>query len=241
MRRLTLIAAAVAALAVTTFAVAARLDGAPSARSLTGTFAATAGSTKTSTCTTTDGKTITVTHATYTGMAGGDPDLAGPIKLDARSVLNTTDAVGTVEGTLRIDVASGGDTTAHFAAVYDHGKLAGLATGHARDPHAKLVANLSADFSSSGFANGKLGASAGGSAVEVSNAKCKSTRQQNEKSRAVGTVSGLSSSAITVAGLTCSIPPSLASKTAALKVGDRAEIECTFTNAQNMLVKVSKR
>ena len=241
MRRLTLIAAGVAALALTTFAVAARLDGTPTARSLAGTFSASAGSTKTSTCTTTDGKTITVTRATYTGVAAGDPDLAGPIKLEARSVLNTTDAVGTVEGTLRIDVASGGDTRAHFVAVYDHGKLAGLATGYAHDPRAKLVANLSADFSASGLASGKLGGSAGGSAVEVTGARCKSTKQQNEKSRAVGTVSALTSSSITVAGLTCSIPPALAAKTAALKVGDRAEIECAFANSQNVLAKVAKR
>jgi hypothetical protein len=241
MRRLTLIAAGVAALVLTTFAVAARLDGAPTARSLTGTFSATAGSTKTNTCTTTDGKTITITRATYTGNAAGDPDLAGPIKLEARSVLNTTDGVGTVEGSLRIDVASGEDTKAHFAAVYDHGKLAGLASGYAHEPHAKLVANISADFSAAGFANGKIGASAGGSAVEVGNARCKSTRQQSEKSRAVGTVSALTSSSITVAGLTCSIPPALAAKTAALKVGDRAEIECAFANSQNVLVKVAKR
>jgi hypothetical protein len=46
--------------------------------------------------------------------------------------------------------------------------------------------------------------------------------------------------AITVAGLTCSVPPSLAAKVATFKVGDRAEIHCALTNGTNTLVSVAR-
>jgi hypothetical protein len=197
----------------------------------------------TRTCTTSDGKSIAVTNARYAGTALGDPDLAGAIRIDARSVINTTDGVGTVEGRLRIDVASGGDTVAGFAAVYDHGKLAGLAVGRADDPRARLLANLSATFSTTtGFADGKLGATTGGSAVEVGPARCESTKQQAEKSEAKGTVSALSTNSITVAGLTCTIPPDMSARVnAAVKVGDRAEINCRLVNGQNTLTRLEKK
>jgi hypothetical protein len=105
--------------------------------------------TKTKTCTTTDGKTVAITKGRYSGAASGDPDLAGPIRLAAHSVINTTDGVGFVDGRLRIDVP-GRDTVANFTAVYDHGALAGFARGHARTPHARLLANISDGFSSGG-------------------------------------------------------------------------------------------
>jgi hypothetical protein len=176
-------------------------------------------------------------------MAAGDPDLAGSIRIDARSVINTTDNIGRVTGRLRIDVASGGDTSAAFDAVYDHGKLAGLAEGHGHEPHAALIATLSAGFSAAGgFTDGKLGGgTAGGSAVELGPAKCRPVKTHPEKSEARGTVTALSPTSITVAGLTCAIPADLAQKAAGLKVGDRAEIRCSFTNGQNTLTKLEKK
>ena len=132
---------------------------------------------------------------------------------------------------------------ANFTAVYDHGKLAGLAAGRAREPHARLLANLSAGFASAtGFTDGKLGATAGGSAVELGPMSCKATKAPAEKSEARGTVSAVSTTSITVAGLTCAIPADLAQKVAnEVKVGDRAEIRCSFTNGQNTLVRISKK
>jgi hypothetical protein len=215
-----------------------------SAVAVAGTFGATTvSSTETKTCTSSAGKAIATTHATYRGTAAGAADLAGPITLDVRSAINTTDGVGLVEGKLRIDVASGRDTSARFTAVYDHGKLAGLATGKAHDPGMALVANLSAGFSAAGgFTDGKLGASAGGGAVEVASVRCeRAQKPRPEKSEARGTVSAVSTTSITVGGLTCAVPAALAAKTAALKIGDRAEIRCQLVNGQNTLVKVSKR
>jgi len=175
MRKLILSTVAIAMLATAGLAVAQVMDGTKSIQSVTGTFTATTVQTKgkASTCKTSDGKTIATTKATYTGTGAGNADLAGPIRLDVVSVINTTDDVGVVTGKLRIDVAAGGDTLATVTAAYEKGKLAGLATGHVQDPHAKLYANLSAGFNAAtGLTDGKLGASAGGAAVEVAKGKC---------------------------------------------------------------------
>ena len=143
---------------------------------VTGTFAATSVQPigKNKTCTTTDGKTLVTTNARYSGIAAGDGNLAGSIRLDARSVINTTDNVVVVDGKIRIHVAfGGGETVARFTGVLANAKLVGFATGHTPKPHAKLYANLSSSFSTTtGFAGGKIGAADGGSAVEVGPGKC---------------------------------------------------------------------
>jgi hypothetical protein len=243
MRKVMLLAAGLATLVAAGIAVGAGLNDARSVKSVAGTFTAASASAKTRTCKTSDGKTIAVTNGRYTGTAAGDPDLAGAIRIDARSLINTTDDVGTVEGKLRIDVASGEDTVAHFSAVYDHGKLAGLAGGRAHEPNVKLLANISAGFTTAaGFADGKLGGSSGGSAVELGPAKCEPTQAKAEKSEARGTVSAVSQTSITVAGLTCAIPSDMAQKVnEKVKVGDRAEIRCALANGQNTLVKLEKK
>jgi hypothetical protein len=80
-----------------------------------------------------------VTNGKYTGTAAGDTDLAGAITLRVRSVVNSTDKVGTVNGAFRIEV-SGRDTVGAFSSVYDNGAVAGFAAarahvGHGRRPH----------------------------------------------------------------------------------------------------------
>jgi len=243
MRKLTFTAVVVAALAAASIAVAHGIEGAKTAKSVAATFAATAGSTTTRTCTTAEGKVITVTTGKYTGTASGDPDLTGAITISARSTINTTDGVGVVDGQFRIDVASGRDTVAAFSTVYDHGNIAGLAAGRARDPHLKLLGNISAAFSASGFASGKLGGgTAGGAAVEIGPGSCKASKPQAEKSEARGTITALSTSSITVAGLTCNIPADMASDVnAKFKVNDRAEIRCALSSGQNTLTKIEKK
>src|ERR687888_52300 len=109
-RTLMLAASVVGALTAASYAVAHGLDGAKSAKAVAGTFSATTASkVQTRTCTTTDGKTIVSSNGTYTGTASGDADLTGPVTLQARSTINSTDGVGVVTGTIRIDVASGED------------------------------------------------------------------------------------------------------------------------------------
>jgi len=243
MRRLTFIAAGLAALLVTSIAVAHGINGGKSAKAVAATFQATGQSTSTRTCTTTDGKSITITNGRYTGAATGDPDLAGAITLSARSVINTTDNIGVVEGQFRIDVSGGRNTFANYSAVYAGGNIAGFASGVARNPGARLAANLSATFSpSGGFSNGKIGGgTAGGNAVELGPAKCASTSSPKpEKSEARGTISNLVADSITVAGLQCAIAPSdSVAVNAKYKVNDRVEIHCSLQNGVNTLDRIS--
>jgi hypothetical protein len=243
MRKLTYAAAVLLALSVTGFAVAHGIEGAKSSKAVAGTFAAAGGTTSSRTCTTTENKALVITDGKYTGTAAGDADLTGAITLRARSVINTTDGIGTVDGRLTIDVASGHNTDAAYSAVYDHGTIAGLASGKAHDPSAKLLANLSATFSAAtGFTNGKLGGgTAGGTAVEVGPGSCKPSSPTTEKSEAHGSITALSSSSITVAGLTCAIPPAASADAAKYKTGDTVSIRCTYTSGQNTLTKIEKK
>ena len=235
--------AALAALTTAGIAVAHGVDGGKSVRAVSGSFTATTASKVTSrTCTTTDSKTVVVTDGFYTGTSTGDADLTGNLSIHARSTINTTDNVGVVSGHLKVDVASGRDTEADFTGVYSAGQLAGLAVGHAHEPAAQLVANLSAGFgSTTGFASGKLGGTAGGSAVELTPANCAQTKTVHERSEARGTVSAVSSTSITVAGLTCTVPAALAPKLTGVTVNSRAEIHCTLVNGTNTLTSINAR
>jgi hypothetical protein len=241
MRKVTFAVVVLVALVATSYAVANGIEGAKSAKAVAGTFSATGTSTSSRTCTTTDGKTIVVTDGKYTGVAAGDPDLTGAITLRAKSVVNTTDNVGTVDGRLTID-AAGKNTEASYSAVYDHGAIAGLAVGKAHQPNGKLIANLSATFSAaSGFTGGKLGGgTTGGSAVELSAGSCKSSKTTSEKSEAHGTVSALSTTSITVAGLTCAVPADKSADiNAKFKTGDTAQIRCELVSGTNTLTSIS--
>jgi len=243
MRKLTFAVVAVVALAATSIAVAHGIEGAKTAKAVAATFSATAGSTTTRTCTTAEGKVLTVTSGKYTGTASGDPDLTGPITIAARSTINTTDGVGVVDGQFRIDVA-GRDTSAAFSTVYDHGNIAGLAAGRARDPHLRLLGNVSAAFNAAtGFTSGKIGGgTAGGSAVELGPGSCKASKTPPEKSEARGTITALTATSITVAGLTCAIPSDKSSDVnAKFKVNDRAEIHCALQNGQSTLTRIESK
>ena len=242
-RTLVLASIAVVALVAAGIAVGHGIDGVKNVKEVAGTFTATTVSQlETRTCTTSDGKTLVATNGTYTGSASGDADLTGPAKIRARSVVNTTDGVGVVSGRLRIDVGSGGDTEARFDAVLKGTQLAGLASGRAHDPSARLIANLSSDFNATtGFANGKLGGTTGGAAVELGPGTCKGPVSVKETSRAEGTVTAVSTTSITVAGLTCAVPATLQSIVTPLTVGTHAEIGCALSGGVNTLARAHKK
>jgi hypothetical protein len=184
MRKYLILTVGVLALATAGMAVGQGLKATKAAKAVAGTFTATTVShVDTKTCTTTDGKTLVMSHDRYSGLSTGDADLTGPITLDVRSVINTTDDVGMAEGKLKIDVATGKDTVAHYSGVYAGDGFGGLADGHANDPGVKLLANLSADFSTAGgFTNGKLGGgTTGGSAVELGPGKCAPVKPDHPK------------------------------------------------------------
>jgi hypothetical protein len=239
MRKLTLVSTVLVALVVAGIAVAHGFDGTKSAASVAGTFTATtAANVETRTCTTTDGKAIAVTQATYTGTAAGAADLTGPVTLKVRSLINTTDGVGAVSGSFKITTATDKYTRGEFSSVWDHGNLAGLASGRAQDRQVQLLGNLSAGFTAAtGFTAGKIGGgTAPGSAILLGPGKCAS--EKKETSSAHGAVSAVSSTSITVAGLTCDVPASFATQIAAVKVNDQQTIRCNLVSGKNTLVKL---
>jgi hypothetical protein len=148
-----------------------------------------------------------------------------------------------VNGAFRIDV-SGRDTTGAFSTVYDNGGIAGLATGRAHSPGARIVGNLSATFDpATGFTGAKLGGgTSGGSAVELGTGSCKPSNTHPEHSAARGAISALSTASVTVAGLTCNLPSNKSADiNAKFKTGDNVEIRCDFANGANTLTRIEKR
>lgn len=237
MKKLALVAVSVAALAGAGVAVAHGIDnGAQSASAVAGSFTATAVSgSQTRSCTTSDGKTIASTKATYTGTASGSPDLTGAATINARSTIDTTDGLGVVNGTLKV-----GKTEAHFSAVYDHGAIAGTASGHAATPHVQLLANVSATFSATaGFTGGKIGGTSGGSAVELGPGGCGEAKTPQKTVQADGAITAVTAGSITVGSLTCTVPTSLAVTVAtSYPVGTRVEISCSNVGGVKTLVKI---
>ncbi|HEX3806608.1 MAG TPA: hypothetical protein VHV52_07490 [Gaiellaceae bacterium] len=239
MRKVLFAIVGVVALVASSVAIARGVEGANTASAVSGTFSAAAGSVTTRSCTTSGGKSVTVTSGTYTGTASGDADLTGAITLRVKSVVNTTDNVGVVSGALKI----GNVAQAAFASVYDGGSIAGLATGRANKT--ALLGNLSATFSpTTGFTSGKIGGgTAGGSAVELAPGGCQGSSSGTEHSEAVGTVSAVSSTSITVAGLTCSVGSDQASNVVNVHVGDKVTIQCTLASGGTVpaLTKVGSK
>lgn len=243
MWKATLTAVLLLALVATSYDAAHATASAKDATAVAGTFSAAAGALATKTCLTADNRTIVTTDGRYTGTAAGAADLTGALTIRARSVVDTTDGVGTVTGSLSIDVASGKNTTATYSAVYDHGTVSGLAVGRAHDAATKLIANLSAAFvPASGFTSGKLGGgAAGGSAVETASVGCKAAHPA-QTSSAHGTIAALSAGSITVAGLTCAIPADKSNGVLArFKTGDAVQIGCTFVGGTATLASIVAR
>ena len=243
--RPTLVAAVAGAvlLAGAAIAVADGFQGGKAVTAVSGTFGATTASRVTQrTCMTSAGKTIVVSEGTFTGTASGPAELTGNTTVRAHSTINTTDNIGVVNATLKIDVSSGRDTVAQLTGVFNGGQVAGLAVGHAGG--GQLVANVSGGFSATGgFAAGTKigGGTAGGSAVELTPAGCKSAKTITNKSEARGEVTANGSGTITVAGLTCTVPTSLQGKVATIALHSRAEIHCRLVNGVNTLTSVGKR
>ena len=109
------------------------------------------------TCTGSDG-TYQDTNAVYTGTAtSSNASLNGPVEIRAHSVVNTTEQLGWLDGTLRVRPASGGGVSASFHAAIANGNLVGLVTAGVNNG-GKLVASLSSAFTpSGGFTSGNLG------------------------------------------------------------------------------------
>jgi hypothetical protein len=237
----------VVALAAAAVAIAEG-GGATSTQAVTATFSAAPSSdVKTVSCTASDG-TYALTHGMYTGTASGSTaDLSGPVTIRAHAVINTSKDLGWVRGELRIGPTNGQGSFAHFDAVYASGKLAGVLSGHVRDPHDKLLANLSASFSqSAGFGSGAIGNTSGGAARGSHRGACERAKPPTPSEpkplrQAAGSVAIVSSGSITVGDLTCAVGSSLAADVAKLTVGARAKILCAYLDGQYRLVKLQAK
>jgi hypothetical protein len=242
MRRLILITAAGLALLGAGIAVAHE-GGSKSVKQVAATFTATTGSNvQTSTCTGSDNLTYTTTRGRWTGTAAttapaGDTSLTGNATVDAEVIVNSS-GDGFVSGRLRIDGAN--HTSASFEGVVSGGThIAGLADGRGSAPWSKLVANLSADWSSAGgFVNGKLGGgTAGGNAVVLTSGGCKPPKPPKpETVQAHGNIT-INGSVVTVAGVSCNVPAGF--DISKFKTGDRVEIKCTSAAGTNTLARIS--
>jgi hypothetical protein len=204
--------------------------------------ATTASNVRTTTCTGSDNVTYTKTRGRWTGSAQGDPTLSGNATVDAELLVKSA-GDGFVSGRLRIDGAN--HTSAWFAGVVAGGThIAGLAEGHGNAPWSKLVANLSADWTSGGgFVGGKLGGGTnGGNAVILTSGGCRTTTPKPETIEAHGALTlGANNATVTVAGVTCNVPSNLSADVAKLHVNDRVEIKCTSASGTNTLAHIERR
>jgi hypothetical protein len=242
MRRLVWLTAIFVTLAAAGAAVATHGFGTRAVKSVTATFSATSVSNSSvATCTTAEG-TLEQTHATYSGSSSSsEPSLNGTLTAQLTTVVNKTTNVGTVAGSLRIR-QSGPDTFVGFTGTYANGQVNGLAAGGARSPYNRLIANVSAAFNpASGLTNGKIGATDGnGAAILVQPGRCQRVVLPKQKVDARGTVTAVSSTSITVAGVTCAVPASLAGKVAEIKVNDQAAIRCELVDSVLTLTTLGK-
>ena len=168
--------------------------------------------------------TVTATSGTYAGPG---------VTIQARSTIDARTGMGIVDGTLKF-----GSTTGTFSAVYDHGILAGTASG--RDGARIVASSLSARFSpTGGFTFGRLGGrTATAPAVELPGG-CGAPAPL----RAVtGTVQKAAADSITVSGITCAVPEPLAIEVAFnYGPGTRATIACKLVSGVETLVRIAKQ
>lgn len=140
--------------------IAIASHGHASTKPVTATFAATSvPDRKTETCTGADGS-YEITHAKYTGTStSADRRLNGTIELHVTSVYNTTKNLGRLDAKVHVRSAAGADKAeGNLHAVNTRGQLQGLLSGSVHDPAARLLANVSAAFTSTGgFTSGQLG------------------------------------------------------------------------------------
>lgn len=156
--------------------------------------------------------------------------MAGTIR--ARSTIDARSGRGIVDGTLKF-----GSTAATFSAVYDHGILAGTVSG--RDGARIVATSLSARFSpASGFTSGRLGGrTATAPTVELPGGCGAPTPLRT----VTGTVRNAVANSITVSGLTCVVPQSLAIEVAFnYGSGTRATIACKQVSGVETLVRIAK-
>jgi hypothetical protein len=227
------------ALAGAGLAIAAKRDKGTTAVSFA--VAGTTGdSVKTRTCTGVDG-TYVITKALYTGTATGLYNGAtARLRLD--STVNTTEGVGLAKGTLRLRSGGSLQAKANLVGVIEGGTLSGVLVGHdvRGTDRGKVIANFSATLTTGAIALSAGSGAADNDAVLFGGTGCGS---KSTISGALGAVSAITSTSITVTtsggSVTCSLTAEQAARLAErIDVGDRVSIRC---DADGKLVKIDHR
>ena len=155
--------------------IAIAVPGSASTTAVSATFTATnVTNLKSRTCTGADG-TYELRSATYSGnSSSGDSRLNGTIELRVKSVYNTTENLGWLDADVRVNGASAHRAHGKLHAVNTEGTLQGLLSGGVHGDNGKLLANVSAGFTSGGgFTDGKLGTGSGANTALVFSGNCK--------------------------------------------------------------------
>ena len=149
-----------AAAALISAGVAAAHRKAPSVQSVSATFdAATVTQHSLTTCSVNGGDTFQATRATYTGTASSsDPRLTGALTIHAWSLVDTTNGVGHLFGTFRINGLGRNRAHGTLNAAIAGGNASGIARGFTGGPWGHLVASLGSTFDPvAGFSSGSIG------------------------------------------------------------------------------------
>jgi hypothetical protein len=155
----------IAAAALVAAGVAAAHRKAPSVQSVSATFNATTVTQHSlTTCSVNGGDTFQATRATYSGTAtSSDPRLGGALTIRAWSLVDTTNGVGHLFGTFRINGTGKNRAHGTLNAAIAGGKASGIARGFTGGPWGHLVASLGSTFDPvAGFSDGSIGTGTAG-------------------------------------------------------------------------------
>ena len=216
----------------------------------TATFSAAKERSETRTCTG-DNDKYEITNGRYVGtvdFADPNSDLDGPVTIQARTVLNTTDGVGYIQGSFR---TKDDDRRAHgsFAGTLDgNGNVDGFVQGRVNQHYAALLGGLSAKFTAAGgFTEGKIGNGTTSLPAVLVGRPCKDSKPAGVAVRLTvkGKVSKLDTS-ITVdprdatPPQTCEIKAGTSPSLEGVAVGTEVEMGCGLVDGKMTLLKLKK-
>jgi hypothetical protein len=185
-----------------------------------------------------------MTDGHYSGtVASTNAALAGSLKIHAKTTYSTTEKLGYVTGSFKID-DDDSRVRGSFSGTIDDGRLVGYLTGKARGNHAKVLGNLSADFAggTTSFSNGLVGSSSSDAVLAiVAGPACKMPKPEKEEKGerekkaekyigARGEITALSADSITVTGkkgaVTCKVDASYAVPAGFSLASTAVEMKC---------------
>ena len=251
MRR-TIVIAGAAASALATAGLALATLTASGVSGTTATFSAAKERSETRTCTG-DGDTYEIVNGRYAGtidFADPNGDLDGPVKIQARVVLNRTEGVGYVEGWFRIKDDDRRGNGRIVGTLDGSGNVDGFVQGRVNRKHALVLGSLSAKFSAEGgFTEGKLGNGTTSLPAVLVGRPCKDSKPGGIAVRLVvkGKVSKLDTASLTVdprdgtPPQTCELKAGTSPSLEGVGIGSEVEIGCALVEGKMTLLKLKKR